>query len=130
MPRAKDYRGGRNAEDGRVKKIRILLANRPRMTRELLKEIMESQPDMEMVGEVLNPVDLLVAVRETEADAVILALQDSEEPGLTSHLLAEYPDLTIVGLASNGNTAFVRPGRREIADPTGADILTALRHAI
>lgn len=34
--------------------------------------------DMEIVGEVLHPVDLLVAVRETEADAVIL---DIDDPG-------------------------------------------------
>ena len=113
-----------------MKKIRILLANRPRMLREVVREIIEAQPDMEVVGEVLNPVDLLVAVRATEADAVILALEGSEEPGLTSHLSAEYPKLTILGLPARGKTAFVRPGRQEIVEPTGPKILEALRQAI
>jgi len=112
-----------------VKKIKILLANRPRMLREVVREIIEAQPDMEVVGEVPDPVELLVAVKDTVADAVILDLEDSEEPGLASHLLAGYPNLTIVGLAPNGKTAFVRPGRREIVDPTGANILSALRQA-
>lgn len=114
-------------------KIRVLLANRPRMLRELVRKIIEDEPDMEVVGEVLAPVDLLVAVRETKADAVILAMRGSEEPGLCSHLLAEYPDLTILGLACEGQKAFVKqlcPRREEIADPTGAKILGALRSAI
>ncbi len=113
-----------------MKKIKILLANHPRMMREVVREMIEAQPDMEVVGEVVNPVDLLVAVKGTEADAVILDLEDSEEAGLTSHLLAEYPDLTILGLAANGKTAFIRPRRREILDPTGAKILSTLREAI
>ena len=113
-----------------MKKIKILLANRPRMLREVVRKMIEAQPDMEVVGEVLEPVDLHVAVRDTQADAVILDLEDSEEPGLTSHLLAAYPDLTILGLAANGKTAFVRPRRQEILDPTGAKIVNALRHAI
>ncbi len=113
-----------------MKKIRVLLANRPRMMREVVKELIERQEDMEVVGEVLDPLGLLVAVRETEADAVILGVMDSEEPGLCSHLLAEYPNLTILGLASDGKTAFIRPRRQEIDDPSEESILGALRHAI
>ncbi len=77
-------------------KIRVLLANRPRLMREVVREIIERQDDMEVVGEVLDPLDILMAVREAEVDAVILALKGSEDTGLCSHLLAEYPDLTIV----------------------------------
>lgn len=110
--------------------IKILLANRPRMLREVVRKMIEAQPDMEVVGEVLDPLDILVAVRDTQADAVILDLEDSEESELTSHLLVEYPNLTILGLAANGKTAFLRPRRHEILEPTGAKIVNALRHAI
>jgi len=113
-----------------VKKIKILLANRPRMLREVVRKMIDVQPDMEVAGEVLDPVDLLVAVKDTVADAVILDLEDSEESELTSHLLVEYPNLTIVGVAPNGKTAFVRPRRQEIVDPTGPKLLEALRQAI
>lgn len=113
-----------------MKKIKVLLANRPRMMREMVRQIIEDQQDMEVAGEVLAPVDLLVAVRETKADAVILGMNDSEELGLTSHLLVEYPGLTILSLAPNGSRGFIRPGRREIAEPSKAEILGALRQAV
>ncbi len=116
-----------------MKRIRILLANRPQMMRELVREMINRQDDMEVVGEVLNPVDLLVAVRETEADAVILAVKDSGEMGLCSHLLTEYPNLTIVELASDREKAFVGqlcPRRMEIVAPSESKILEALRKAV
>lgn len=116
-----------------MKTIKVLLANRPRMMREVVKEIIEQQSDMEVVGEVLDPLDILVAVRGTEADAVILGLRGSEEPGLCSHLIAEYPNLTILGLASEGKSAFVEqlcPRRQQIIDPSEANILSALRQAV
>lgn len=113
-----------------MKKIRVLLASRPRMMREVVRKTIEHQEDMKVVGEVLEPLELLVAVRDMEADAVILDLEEYEEPALCSHLLAEYPNLTILSLAPDGKTAFVRPRRREIVEPSEANILTALRHAI
>ncbi len=114
-------------------KIRILLANRPQMMRELVREMISRQNDMEVVGEVLNPVDLLVAVKEAEAHAVILALGDSGEMGLCSHLLAEFPNLAVLGLASHGERAFIEqlcPRRMEIVDPSECSILDALRRAV
>lgn len=116
-----------------MKKIRILLANRPQMMRELVRDMINRQNDMEVVGEVFNPVDLLVAVRESEADTVILALRDSPEVGLCSHLLSEYPNLTIVGLTSHGKNAFIEqlcPRRMEIVDPSEKSILSVLRQAV
>jgi DNA-binding NarL/FixJ family response regulator len=110
-----------------VRKIRVLLANHPQMMREVLTEMIRRQEDIDLVGEVLEPLDVLVAVREMRADAVVLALEECEEPGLCSHLLAEYPDLTILGLAPDGKTAFVRSPRREIGQPSEEAILRALR---
>ncbi len=111
-------------------KIRVLLANRPRLMREVIRELINGQQDMEVVDEALDPVEVLVAARETKADAVILATKDSEEPGLCSHLVAEYPNLTILGLAPDGRTALIRPRRQEIVHPSGANILSTLRHAL
>ena len=117
-----------------VKKIRILLANRPQMMRELVKNMINRQNDMEVVeDEVLDPLGLLMAVEEKKADAVIVAFEDSEEPGLCSHLLGEYPNLTILGLTSHGKSAFIEqlcPRRREVIDPSEASIVHALRQAV
>jgi DNA-binding NarL/FixJ family response regulator len=116
-----------------MKKIRILLANDPQMRRALMREVIERQPDMEIVGETVDPLGLLLAARQTRAEAVIMTLRDSEDPGLISHLLAECPDLTILGLASSGDSAFIVqmcPRRSEIANPSEATILGTLRQAI
>lgn len=113
-----------------MKKIRILLANRPPVILEVMRGMVQRQEDMEVVGVIQDPIGLLVAVREMEADAVILMLEDNEEPGLCSHLLAEYPNLTILGLAADGKTAFLRLPRRKINLPSEASIVDALRDAI
>ncbi len=113
-----------------MKKIRILLANRPPMLLEIMKALVQRQEDMEVVGEILDPIGLLVAVREREADAVILTLKDCEEPGLCSHLVAEYPNLIILSLAADGKTAFLRLPRREIKVPSVDSIVDVLRDAI
>jgi len=113
-----------------LKKIRILLANRPPILLEVMREMVQRQEDMEVVGEILDPVGLLVAVRDLEADAVILTLKDYEEPGLCSHLVTEYPNLIILSLAADGKTAFLRPPRREIKVPSEQSIVDALRDAI
>lgn|SRR2546425_9468785 len=113
--------------------IKVLLANRPRILREVVRDVIERQPDMEIVGEVLDPLGVLLAAKETESDAVVIGLQDSEEPGLLSHLLAECPHMTVLGLSSQGDTAFIIqmcPLRKEIIEPSEVNILSALRHAV
>jgi DNA-binding NarL/FixJ family response regulator len=116
-----------------LQKIRIVLANYPRMMRELVREIIERQPDMEIVGEIVDPLHVLLATRETRVEAVIVALRNSEDSGLISHLLSECPNLTILGLSSQGDDAFIVqmcPQRTEIINPSVANILSALRQAI
>jgi DNA-binding NarL/FixJ family response regulator len=116
-----------------VSKITILLANLPQMMREVLRSIIAHQADMEIIGEFPDPVELLLAAKETRADAVIVEMRGAEEPGLCSHLLAECPNVTILVLESEGNTAFIEqlcPWRREIVDPSEANIVHALRQAV
>ena len=116
-----------------VKKIRIILANRPQLARDVVRGIIDRQGDMEVVREAEQRFDLLLAVKETHADAVILSAHDSDVQGLCSHLLAEYPGLTILALSVEGRSAFVEqlcPSRREIADPSNERVLAALRQAI
>jgi DNA-binding NarL/FixJ family response regulator len=117
-----------------MKQIRILLANsRPRIMREVMSELIRRQFDMEIVGEVLDLSALVRTAKETAADVIIVALEDSVALGLGSQLLTECPDVIILELASQGDVAFMGQvclGRREIAEPSEANILSALRHAI
>lgn len=115
-----------------MEKIKILLAIPSQRIQGLVEEI-RAQPDMEIVGEHLESLALLLAAKETKANVVIVALRNSQEPGLVSHLLAEYPNVTVLVLVSQGNIAYIVqmcPWRKEIVDPSEANILSALRHAI
>jgi len=117
-----------------MRKIKVLLANRPRMVRALVRDMIERQPDMEVVGEVLDPLDVISAAQETEADIVVVAINNnSEAQELHRRLLAQCPNVAILALSLSGDTAFIeqlRPQRREMVDPSEATILRALRQAV
>lgn len=76
------------------------------MLRELLFRLLQREPDLEVVGEATDPVDLLIAVVGTGPDVVIHTFPDpSEPPGICSHLFAESPELLVIGVAPDGATA-------------------------
>ena len=88
--------------------VRVLLANRPRALRTRLAGLFQLQSDIEVVGTVLDPIELLMAVEDTQADVVVMTLPDSREvPGICSHLLYEYPRLLILALSSTRTRACV-----------------------
>ena len=119
--------------DGCVDKIKVLLANRPKILRELLSGLIQRQFDMEVVGEELDPVELLLAVDETRANVVVLDLLDSgEEPGICSHLLAEYPQLLVLALSSERERAVLCRQiihKETLSNASDDEILAAIRRA-
>lgn len=80
--------------------VRILLANRPRMLRESLRSVLERRPDLEVATAAPDPIEMLAAVDRVEPDVVFVTLSGSgEDPGICSHLLAEYPQLLVIALS-------------------------------
>lgn len=112
-------------------KIKIMLSSRPKMLSEVIKRIVEHQPDMEVVGEVINPIDLLSAVRSVPVDVVIITpVNAAEDPKICKHLLNEYPRLRVITLSSHGEVASIfqsaKP-RIRLDDPSEQVILQAIR---
>ena len=90
-----------------MKTIRVLLAVESSTLCDVLKGQIQEQRDVEVVGEVIDPVELLLAVGATQADVVIHTWPESEEtPGICSHLLLEYPDLLVIGISPNEDRAY------------------------
>lgn len=89
-------------------KIRVLLSNDPpRSFCESVVDLIRRQIDMEVVGVVSDPLELLLAVGETHAEVVVLNSSSPEEdPGICSHLLAEYRELLILAIPGDSNKAF------------------------
>jgi len=115
-------------------KIRVMLASRPKMISDVIRNIIERQPDMKMVGEVIDPIKLLFATRETSVDVVIVTpLEVNGEPKICSHLLAEHPQLKVVTLSSKGEAAYLYQSgvpRLRINEPCGETILGAIRKVL
>ena len=117
-----------------MRKIKIILASRPKMISDVIRNIIEHQLDMTIVGEVIDPISLLYAIRETSVDVVIMTpIKANGEPKMCSHLLAEHPSIIIVALAANGETAYLYKlgaPRLCIEDPSGQSIIIAIREAL
>lgn len=89
-----------------VKKIRVLVANRPRLMRELLLATISDQPDIEIVGELQDEGDIVRSVEETHPDFLVIALERSDtRPRICDLLLERHPRMRILALAPERNTS-------------------------
>lgn len=117
-----------------MRKIKVMLASRPKMISDVIRNIIEHQQDMTMVGEVIDPIKLLYAIRETSIDVVIMTpIKVNGEPKICSHLLAKYPSLKIVALSAKGEAAYLYQldiPRLRIDNPSGQSIVVAIREAL
>jgi len=115
-----------------VKRVRVLVANHPRLMRELVLAVIADQPDIEIIGEVQEESQLTEAVEDAEPDILILALEDADKRiAQCGFLLGRYPQMRILALAPEQNrglfywaTVDVRTRPLESSE---AGILSALR---
>ena len=123
----------RRKDDKLMEKIRVLLSSRPKLMSEVIRTMVEHQPDMEMVGEVIDPIQLLRAGRAAMVDAVIVTpLESNGEPRICRHLLAAYPPLKVVTLSAKGEAAYLYQSdvaSLHIDEPSEQSILGAIREA-
>jgi DNA-binding NarL/FixJ family response regulator len=85
-----------------MKLIRVLVANQPRLMRELVLATMSDQPDIEVVGQVDQDAAVLAAVESTAPDFLIVALDSSDQlPKPFVEMLVTHPRLKILGIAPN-----------------------------
>jgi DNA-binding NarL/FixJ family response regulator len=117
-----------------MQKIKVMLASRPQMLSAIIRNLIDCQPDMIMVGEVIDPIKLLFAIRKTPVDVVIVTpLKANGEPKICSHLLLEYPSLKVFTLSAKGEAAYLYQSgvpKLRIDDPSGQTILSAIREAL
>jgi AmiR/NasT family two-component response regulator len=114
------------------KPVRVLIANSPRLIRELIIETISDEPDIEIVGEVKNELELPAAVNRTAPDFVIVALEKHNRlPLVCNAILREHPGLKIIAIAPDRNSSMfywtslrVQSNRIEASE---AGVLDALR---
>jgi DNA-binding NarL/FixJ family response regulator len=117
-----------------MQKIKVMLASRPKMLSEVIRSIIEGQSDMIVIGDIMDPIRLLYAIRGIAVDVVIITpMKANGEPKICTHLLAEHPHLILLTLSAEGEAAYLyqtQTPKLRIEDPSGKSILGAIRGAL
>jgi len=115
-----------------VRRIRVLVANRPRLMRELVLAVISEQPDIEIVGETDSEAEITEMVEQTRPDFLIISLEGQEKrPGLCGFLLGRYPEMKVLAVAADRDStvfywAFVDIRSRNVENSEHG-LLSALR---
>jgi DNA-binding NarL/FixJ family response regulator len=110
-------------------RTRILVAELPRMRRDIIADLLDSQSDMEVVGDV--PTGLLAeAVSDRQADVLLIGRDDSP---LAEELLERRPRLKVFAVADHGRECSLyelRPHRVEFGEVSPDELVAAIRAAV
>ena len=83
-------------------KIRVLVANRPRLMRDLVLATISEQPDIEVLGTVDDESMLVAAVKDLQPDLVIVALENPQQrPAICDYLLIHHPLVKVLAVAGD-----------------------------
>lgn len=86
-------------------RIRVVIANMPEVLLQLVAQAIQEQPDMVLVGQARDNLEVLQAA-QNDVDLIILGAQTlSPCPGICSHLLSEFPHLKILVMAHSSDIA-------------------------
>ena len=87
------------------KAIRVLVANRPRLMRELILTTFADQPDIEIVGEVGDESEISESVKKTLPNFVVIALDNPDRrPAICDELLREHPEVRVIAVSPERNS--------------------------
>ncbi len=112
--------------------VRVILANQPRLLREMLNRAISRAPGLTVVREIADPADLARVAVESQAHWVIVSLWPAgEAPPLVKAILAANPAVCVLGIAADIDRVKIRCGESEervLQDPSLDGLLATLRH--
>lgn len=102
-----------------MRKIKVLVANRPRLMRELVITTLANHRDIEVVNdaaaEELMDTHLVPSIERLQPDFLIATLENSAEPSKECHfLLKRFPKLQIIAVAPHSDSCVLYAMNRRI----------------
>jgi chemotaxis response regulator CheB len=86
------------------KVVRVLVANQPRLMRELLLATFADKPGIEVVGEVTDNDEIPQRVTETMPDFLFIALEErGKRPVICDTIFRHHPRVRIIAIAPGEN---------------------------
>jgi DNA-binding NarL/FixJ family response regulator len=83
------------------KVIRILVANRPKLVRDLILATLAGRPGIEVVGEVATESEIPASVKRTAPDLLVISLDElGKRPRICDAVLRTSPAVKIIAVAS------------------------------
>ena len=84
--------------------IRVLVADRLRLMREVIVATFADQPDIEVVGEVQEENEILTRVQETRPDFVFIGVDNPDRrPPVCEALLRLHPNVNVMAVGARSN---------------------------
>ena len=113
--------------------LRVLVANRPKLMRELILATLSDEPGIEIVGEVSDEAEIRQRVSQTSPDLLVIALDEpAKRPDICVTLLRDQPGLRIIAVASQQNCSVFYWASFDIhssqIEPSEQGILNAVRN--
>src|SRR4029077_2517650 len=96
------------AGDCFVKRVRVLVANHPRLMRELVLATIADQPDIEVVGETQNESEI-AELGDPPRPALLIIARDQPQvrPEWCGFLLGRYPGMKVLAVAPQENNSIL-----------------------
>jgi DNA-binding NarL/FixJ family response regulator len=117
-------------KEATVRRIRILLADMPRMLLDMITDIVALHCEMIIAGKMQDTAEISAAVKNTKADVVILnepAIGPSQDH---QELLYSRPHLRVLSITSDGHNFFLhklRPVRAALGEVSPESLVQAIR---
>jgi DNA-binding NarL/FixJ family response regulator len=85
--------------------IRVLVVDDESLVRRILRQILASYKDMELVGEAANGEEAIAAVARLQPDIVVMDIRMPALDGIAAarEIRLKYPHVKIIGLSEYGN---------------------------
>ena len=103
------------------------------MVCDIITDVVTTQPDMEVVGQLPDRLVLLSTTDQTRADVVVLGLKDSALPTDCEQLFTAHPQIRVLGIAADGRRAFLyelRPQQVSLGEVSPQGLIDAIRAAV
>jgi chemotaxis response regulator CheB len=116
------------------KTFRVLMANQPRLMRELLLEVLAEESWIQIVGEVTEESQIRELVLKTSPDLLVVTAETrGKRPPICDELLREFPALRIIAVASQESYSVCYWASLDIhsndIEPSEQGFLTAVKSA-
>jgi chemotaxis response regulator CheB len=98
--------------------VRVLVANSPRLLREMVLSALSEQPGIQVVGEADDERQLPEIVGRTQPDFLLIGMERSRRPRICDTLLKQFPALRIIAVAPHSNLGIVYWASFEIHSAT------------